>query len=115
MADNTTAHNLGGLAAELLVKAKAARSGRSAQGVYGGKYLKQALLALTSGSQLAEHEAPPEATLQVVRGRLTLSTRDESWELGADDLMAIPPQRHSVTAIEDSAFLLTIRMDVNGE
>lgn len=100
------------LVAELLVKARGARSGRAARGVYGGRFLKQALLTLTAGASLAEHEAPPEATLQVIDGRVTLDAGEDSWELGSGELIAIPPTRHSVTAVEDSAFLLTIRTDV---
>lgn len=112
MTQHSTIENLTELAAALLVKARAARSGRTAQGVYGGKYLKQTMLALAAGSQLAEHDSPPEATLQVIRGAVELSGGDESWALRAGDLMAIPPQRHSVTATEDAVFLLSIRLDV---
>lgn len=112
MTDSSQAQNLSHLAAELLDKARGADSGRAAQGVYRGRYLKQALLTLTSGSKLAEHDSPPEATLQVLRGRVVLSSAEESWDLSEGELVEIPPQRHSVTAREDAAFLLTIRTDV---
>lgn len=113
MTDNSQTQNLGEPTSELLEKARGTNSGRAAHGVYSGRYLKQALLTLTAGTKMAEHDSPPEATLQVLQGRVALSSAEESWELSAGDLMTIPPERHSVQAHEDSAFLLTIRTDVS--
>ncbi|MCF2574372.1 LuxR family transcriptional regulator [Brevibacterium sp. UCMA 11754] len=113
MADNPQTQNLGELAEGLLDKARVANSGRAAHSVYSGRFLKQALLTLTAGTTMAEHDSPPEATLQVLRGSVTLSSAKDSWDLNVGDLMAIPPERHSVQAHEDSAFLLTIRTDVS--
>ncbi|TSI17683.1 LuxR family transcriptional regulator [Brevibacterium aurantiacum] len=113
MNDNPQTQNLGELAAELLQKARGATSGRAAHSVYSGHYLKQALLTLTAGTTMAEHDSPPEATLQVLRGSVALSSAMDSWDLRVGDLMTIPPERHSVQAHEDSAFLLTIRTDVS--
>ncbi|MDN5834855.1 MAG: cupin domain-containing protein [Brevibacterium sp.] len=113
MADNSHTQNLGELTEELLNKARGANSGRAADTVYSGRYLKQALLTLTAGTTMAEHDSPPEATLQVLQGSVALSSAEGSWDLHPGDLMAIPPERHSVTAHEDAAFLLTIRTDVS--
>lgn len=113
MADNTHTQNLGELVQELLQKARGANSGRAAHSVYSGRYLKQALLTLTAGTTMAEHDSPPEATMQVLQGSVALSSAEESWDLRAGDLMTIPPERHSVQAHEDTAFLLTIRSDVS--
>lgn len=113
MTDDSQSQHLGDLTDELLSKARTANSGRAAHGVYSGRYLKQALLTLTAGSQMAEHDSPPEATLQVLQGSVTLSSAEDSWDLRTGDLMTIPPERHSVTAREDAAFLLTIRTDVS--
>ncbi|MDN5552385.1 cupin domain-containing protein [Brevibacterium sp. BDJS002] len=113
MTDNSHTQNLGKLTDELLTKARGANSGRAAHSVYSGQYLKQALLTLTAGTTMAEHDSPPEATLQVLQGSVALSSAEETWDLSAGDLMTIPPERHSVRAHEDSAFLLTIRTDVS--
>ena len=88
------------------------RSGRSAHTVHGGHEhaLRQTLIALTAGSGLAEHDSPGEATLQVLRGRVRLTTAGESAEAAAGDLLVIPPQRHSLEAIDDSAVLLTVAL-----
>lgn len=114
MTDDLNTQNLTSLSAELLDKARGSRSGRAAKGVFVGTFLRQALLTLSAGSELADHDSPPEATLQVLKGEVRLATASDSWELSEGDLIPIPPQRHSVTALSDAAFLLTIRTDVGG-
>ena len=113
MTDQMPAQDLEALSAELLEKARGAHSGRAAKGVFAGTYLRQALLTLREGAELAEHDSPPEATLHVVKGQVRMVTADESWELSAGELIAIPPQKHSVEALTDAAFLLTIRTEVD--
>ena len=114
MSDELTAQNLAELSAELLGKARGARSGRAARGVFSGTYLRQVLLTITEGAELADHDSPPEATLQVVEGSVRLATATESWELSTGDLITVPPERHSVAAVTDAAFMLTIRTEVTG-
>ncbi|MYU53887.1 MULTISPECIES: cupin domain-containing protein [Streptomyces] len=97
-------------AREHLERAAAASSGRSAATVYGGSEhtLRQTILALTAGSELAEHDNPGDATLLVLRGHVRLTSGESAWEGRTGDLIAIPPARHSLHAIEDAAVLLTI-------
>lgn len=97
-------------AVELLERATASAGGRSADTVHGGQgaVLRQTLLALTAGNSLAEHESPGEATLQVLRGRVRLSSGDDSWDGRAGDLLPVPQARHGLEALEDSAVLLTV-------
>ncbi|WP_028923202.1 cupin domain-containing protein [Pseudonocardia acaciae] len=97
------------LARDHLARAREASSGRSAQSVYGGHEhtLRQTLVALTAGSSLAEHDSPGEATVHVLRGRVRLDAGNDSWEARDGDLISIPPQRHALLALEDSAVLLT--------
>ncbi len=102
--------NLTRLGDELIGQARTAHSGRAAHTVHGGREhaLRQTLIALAAGHGLAEHESPGEATLQVVAGRVRFSTADgQTWEGAAGDLLTIPPQRHSVAALDDSVILLT--------
>lgn len=105
-----TTLSLTALADEQLADARTAGAGRSAHTVHGGHEhaLRQTLIALTAGSGLAEHNSPGEATLQVLRGRVRLSAGDESAEAAAGELLVIPPQRHSLAALEDAAVLLTV-------
>lgn len=97
-------------AREQLERAAATSSGRSATTVYGGREhtLRQTLLALTAGTSLAEHQNPGEATLLVLRGRIRLTSGDTTWEGRSGDLITLPPTRHSLRAIDDTAVLLTV-------
>ncbi|MGY3203465.1 cupin domain-containing protein [Streptomyces sp. TE5632] len=102
--------SLDALAREHLERAAAASTGRSASTVYGGHehVLRQTLLALTAGTSLAEHDSPGEATLLVLSGRVRLTSGDTSWEGRTGDLLAIPPARHGLEALEDAAVILTV-------
>ncbi|MFC0864023.1 cupin domain-containing protein [Sphaerimonospora cavernae] len=93
-----------------LKSAETAPTGRSAETIFGGRehMLRQTLVTLTAGTKLAEHESPGEATLLVLHGRLRLNAGDESEEGRAGDLLVIPPVRHSVEALDDTGFLLTV-------
>jgi quercetin dioxygenase-like cupin family protein len=97
-------------AREHLERAAASSTGRSSGTVYGGHehVLRQTLMALTAGTDLAEHDSPGEATLLVLRGRVRLSAGGTSWDGRTGDLIVIPPSRHSLHALEDSAVLLTV-------
>ncbi|MFI6450375.1 cupin domain-containing protein [Streptosporangium amethystogenes] len=97
---------------EHLTAARKAASGRSAHTVHGGRRnsLRQTLLALAAGRRLDDHESPGEATLQVLHGRVRLATGQDSWEGTAGDHVAIPAERHNLTALDDSAILLTVVM-----
>jgi quercetin dioxygenase-like cupin family protein len=99
------------LADDLLEKARASRAQRAAATVFGDhdSILRQTAIAILAGSGLAEHDSPPEATLQVLAGRVRLHSAEHEWALAAGDLIAIPPERHSVDALDDAVLLLTVR------
>lgn len=102
--------SLTALARQHLKMAKEASSGRSAHTVYGGHehVLRQTVIALAAGQGLDEHENPGEATLQVLHGRVRLTTRDASWDGAPGDHLAIPTGRHGLQAVEDCVVLLTV-------
>lgn len=99
-------------ARELAKKAAQARSGRAADTVFGGheKRMRQTVVALRAGAELAEHESPGEATLLVIGGRLRLRAGDTSWPGRKWDYLVIPDAPHSVEAESDTTFLLTVAM-----
>lgn len=96
----------------LLAQARESHSGRAAQTVYGGHdhALRQTVIALAADHELAEHESPGEATLQVLVGSVRLTADSDSWDGHAGDLLVIPPRRHALAAMADSAVLLTVRL-----
>lgn len=102
--------SLARLGEEQLDKARAASSGRAAVTVHGGRDhdLRQTLIALAEGRSLGEHEAPGEATLQVLVGRVRLHAGEEAWEGSVGDHVVIPPARHDLAALTDAVVLLTV-------
>ena len=90
--------------------ARDASSGRSAETVYGGHVhvLRQTLIALRAGQRLEEHDTLAEATVQVLEGRVVLTSGAASWSGWRGDLIMVPPGRNSLEAIEDAAILLTV-------
>jgi quercetin dioxygenase-like cupin family protein len=98
---------------DLLDAAGSAANGRSARTIHGGsdQALRQTVIALVRDHALGEHESPGEATLQVLRGRVRLSSGEDSVECGVGDHVVIPDARHDVAALEDAALLLTVVVD----
>ncbi|MFC8681312.1 cupin domain-containing protein [Microbacterium ureisolvens] len=102
--------DLADLIDDLMAKAREASSGRAARTIRGGHEhaLRETVIALQAGHELAEHESPHEATLQVLRGRVRLVAGAESWDGASGDHLTVPPQRHSLEALEDAVVLLTV-------
>lgn len=102
--------SLTALARQHLKAAHDAPNGRSAHTVYGGHehMLRQTLMALTAGSVLEDHESPGEATLQVLQGRVRLTSPEATWDGSSGDYLTIPPIRHGLHAVDDSVVLLTV-------
>ncbi|WP_458040500.1 MULTISPECIES: LuxR family transcriptional regulator [Bacteria] len=90
--------------------ARRVASGRSANTVYGGHehVLRQTVIGLVGGQQLNEHLNPGEATVFVLQGRIGMATDVDHWDGRVGDLLIAPPGMYSVTAVEDSAVLLTV-------
>jgi quercetin dioxygenase-like cupin family protein len=101
---------LGRLGEELLAQARELDAGRSARTLTpgAGAELTQTILALTEGTRLQEHQAPGPATIQVLQGRVMLSTAAAEVELSTGEWAPIPDEIHDLAALSDAAVLLTI-------
>jgi quercetin dioxygenase-like cupin family protein len=106
--------SLTNLAAQQLTEARQAHSGRAAHTIHGGHAfeLRQTVVALASGHELAEHESPGEATLQVLQGHVRLTAGDDTWEGQTGDYVTIPSRRHALRSLEDSVVMLTVVKNV---
>lgn len=92
----------------LLQEATERPNGLRTRPVVRGPRLHAVLFALRAGSTLPEHDAPPAATLHVLRGQMRLVTQEEQWLLEAGQVLPIPPVRHWVEGLTDSVALLTV-------
>lgn len=106
--DHDDVIDLAALGEQVLADARAATSGRAARPVHATPMLKAVLIGLRDGSALAEHNAPPAATLLCLSGRARLHAGDRQWLLGPGQLAPIPPARHGVDALSDCVLLLTV-------
>jgi quercetin dioxygenase-like cupin family protein len=71
--------------------------------------LRIVLMALRAGGRMVEHRASGPISVQPLEGRFRFSLQDQGVELAVGQMLALEPGiPHSVEAIEDSVFLLTI-------
>lgn len=85
-------------------------AGRAAKTILSGTVMRAVVVALKDGVEMNEHDSPPAATLYLIQGRVTLRAGERTWSVEPGQLIPIPPQRHSVEAQADSAFLLTVAL-----
>ncbi|MDQ2758528.1 MAG: hypothetical protein M3Y71_18555 [Actinomycetota bacterium] len=98
------------LAVQLLEQARAHPSQRAARTIHSGSSLRATVIALVSGTELAEHEAPPAATLQVLQGQVRLHWQEGERILDDGEITDIPPARHALLARTDAVVLLTVAL-----
>lgn len=104
--------SINALATDQLARATSAGSGRSSVTVYGrsGARLRQTLVALAAGRVMGEHKSPGDASVLCLQGRVLLRAGGSQAELGPGGLVAVPPQRHDLEALEPSVLLLTVAL-----
>ncbi len=95
------------LAQSHLDRALTNENGRSAELVVHDGPLRQTVIALAAGIELAEHNSPPAASIQVLHGSVAVTNGGHLEVLHAGELQALTHERHSVQARSDAAFLLT--------
>lgn len=98
------------LGARLLDAAHEHSSRRAAETITSGPSMRATVIALVAGAELAEHESPPAATLQVIVGQARLESAGNGWDVGEGEVVAIPSERHALSAITDAVILLTVAL-----
>lgn len=67
------------------------------------------LVALQAGAEIGAHETEGPITVQAIEGRLAVHVGADEFVLGAGQLLILRSGlRHSIHALDDSAFLLTL-------
>ena len=87
--------------------------GRSAELILRDGPMRQTIIALRDGVELAEHNSPAAASIQVLQGRVRV-TGQEVADVDEGRIEVLTHQRHSVLALDDSVFLLTTVTGVEG-
>jgi quercetin dioxygenase-like cupin family protein len=67
-------------------------------------------VALAAQRVMGEHKSPGDASVLCLNGRVVLRAGNVHAELGPGDLVAVPPQRHDLEALEPSVLLLTVAL-----
>lgn len=97
------------LAADLLARADGGEAGRAARTLpHPVEGLRQTVIALRAGAELAEHDSPGPASLHVLQGRARLVTGERTVEPTSRGLAPIPPRTHGLDADEDTVVLLSV-------
>ncbi|GAA2029848.1 hypothetical protein GCM10009720_07160 [Yaniella flava] len=93
---------------KLMDNARTATARRAGSTIFHGDGLRQTMVALLQDAELSDHESPPEAFIHVLQGKITVNGNGRSWNIIMGQLLPVPPERHSVTALEDTVLTLTV-------
>jgi quercetin dioxygenase-like cupin family protein len=85
------------------------RSGRLGRTLARSGRLRLVLVVLKAGIEIGTHHADSPMTIQLAYGRLGFTTGGTPYDLSAGQVLFFGPgDAHDITALEDSALLLTI-------
>jgi len=80
--------------------------------IHSQKDSKIIAVGLKCGVEFAEHTAPGQAKLIMIKGEIDFNMKDESLRFETLDTYDIPLKvKHSVVAMEDAIFLLVLSDD----
>jgi len=78
------------------------------------QHVRIVLAVLSRGEALHEHETEGQITVTVVEGAIRFNALNQRVRLTAGGLLTLQPGiRHSVEALEDSAFVITVCAPAN--
>ncbi|MCP2045511.1 cupin domain-containing protein [Pontibacter sp. HSC-36F09] len=97
------------LAHELKGEENWQKIGRGSRTIFKSETLRIVLNVMQAGSEIKPHQAPGPISVQVVEGRIRFITEEQSVELAKGQMLTLQAHvRHSVEALEEAAFLLTV-------
>ena len=84
-------------------------SDRNTIAVFKTDGMRIVLVALHAGAEMAKHTANGHISIQVLEGQIKFTTGSETVELNTGQMLALHERiPHSVLAIEETTFLLTL-------
>jgi len=94
---------------DLLRREDGGANGQNARTLVKHDDLRVVLIALQSGSGIPEHQAAGRISVQTLRGEIRVRALGKTFALPVGGLLTLDRDvPHSVDALEDSAFLLTL-------
>ena len=92
------------------------QSDRNTITVFKTNGMRIVLIALHQGAEMAKHTADGIISLQVLEGQLKFTTDAKSVELSKGQMLALHERiPHSVVAIQETIFLLTLTTTLAGK
>lgn len=86
-------------------------NGRNSITLFKTDGMRIVLMALKEGSELKTHTAPGVISVQVLEGSINFSTNEQNSVRKAAQMLTLHAGiPHSVTAVEDTVFLLTLSL-----
>ncbi len=101
--------DLTALALELKGEENWQKTGRGSRTIFKSETMRILLNVMRAGSEIKPHQAPGPISVQVLAGRIEFKTEAETVVLAKGQLLTLQsPVRHSVEALEEASFLLTV-------
>ena len=87
-------------------------SDRNAVTIFKSETMRIVLIGLHENAELKPHKAKGVISVQVLEGEIEFSTEQQSTQLGTGQMIALQDSiMHSVKAVTESCFLLTLAMN----
>ena len=91
-------------------------SDRNAITVFKTDGMRILLIALHKDAEMIKHTADGMISIQVMEGQILFTTEEQSFELGSGQMLALHENvPHSVLAMEETIFLLTLTTTLAGK
>ena len=91
-------------------------SDRNSITVFKTNGMRIVLIGLRAGAEMAKHTANGHISVQVLEGLIKFTTDDKSVELGKGQMLALHQSiPHSVLAIQETIFLMTLTTTLAGK